>query len=221
MRRLELAVLVFLCFLMASSSCLAREEIQVESFTHNNVHYSFSNAALILYRNNPAFSVDVEIEVQTTFRPRDVPIARLQLSYFGLDLAAEKHSRPVMLNSSTFGTILYLHPETATITGEEEAPGPVGSIAMESGAIHRGTLLFALSPVFSMIHSISLEDTTGTIRKPWNEHIDLPPMEMDWNTIRRILVQTEIPARGHMMLLEILQKMKEFTTLNAPLQDAW
>ncbi len=221
MRQLGIAVLMVLGLLMVTASCSAQEEIQVESFTHNNVLFSFSNAELIAYRGGPAFSVDVEIEVQTTFRPRDVHIAGLQISYFGLGLGHEQHSRPVMLNSSTFGTIIYLHPESATITAEEKVSGPVGSITMESGEVHRGTMLFELSPVFALIHSIGLEESTGTIRKPWNEYIDLPPSDMDWTNIRRSLARTEIPALGHMMLLEIMQKMNEFNLLNAPLRDAW
>ena len=44
---------------------------------------------------------------------------------------------------------------------------------------------------------------------------------MDRGSILRILARTEIPAKGHMMLLDIMRKMDEFAGVNEPLKDAW
>lgn len=217
-KRLSIMVVILLIIMPA----VLGSSLKVSSFEENSIQFLFSNLRFVDYNGVRSLSVDVETKVQTSFLFRDIAFGEMKLLMYSADLAREIEVHPTLFNSITLGTIVNLGISGKTIKerleiGEE----PIKAIKVDSGKTHIGTLLFQLPDTYTMITALSYNKKQGAIRQATNSYLDITADEMNINKIFNELVVTEIPTEGHMVLLDIYKKMKEFTNLNEPLKSAW
>lgn len=213
--------LVLLAALMWGFAVCA-SDIEVSSFESDSIRFSFSNPRFVTYNGIYSFSIDLEAKVESAFLSRDIDFANLSLTMMDGQLSEIITVNPSLLNSTTFGTIVQLSPTGNKIdsaTGISE--GPIKSINVKSGNVHKGTLLFYLPDTFAMIHKVNYNTDGGDIRLSKNVYVDITENDMSISNIKNQLLATPIPTRGHMILLDIYTSIRKFTELNAPLKAAW
>jgi len=212
-------LVVLLLVLSGNAWCTT---IEINELAHDSIHFTFTNARFVNYNGTRSFSIDVEAEVKTTFRSRDIAFSELELIMLDGDANKIISVTPIMFNSTTFGTVFKLDQSGSKVsTATDVADRAVKAVEVDSGKRHKGTLLFYLPEEFSMIMSLAYKSSNAAVRKAENAYIDLPMEAISSKHIYDELASTEVATNGTVILLEILQKMTEFANLNEPLKAAW
>lgn len=217
----KIALWIALMFLIPSAAFA--DEIEIEGFTHDSVVFTFSNARFVTYEGIDSLSVDVEAEVRTSFLSRTIDFGDIRLAMYDPNVEKRITVTPSLLNSSTFGTIIRLTSVDGKKIKQRSDIGEnaVRSIEVESGKIHKGTLLFPLRQPYTMITSLEYKGVRGAVRKSRNEYIDLGLEDLNSVSVLNHLKATVIPTEGDMILLSILGQMRDFERINEPLKGAW